>query len=144
VQLYSLDYVAGDTIRVSIDFRDKEDKYSVTINLYQILKFTMENTSKIETLVSTATLPATSNQNNLICLKSSNDLPPSFNFSKMMSLSYKLQITLQRASSTLETLFPYSLFNRSTRPLPLPKFIEYEEHEDALPLYDSTKLPRYN
>jgi hypothetical protein len=181
IHLYSLDYVAGDTIRASIDFRDTEAKFSVTISLYQVLEFSMENTSKIEILVDSATLPATSNQNNLICLESSSDLPPSFNFSKMMSLSYKLQIALQKPSSTTsirnkpllkklvtpiwpstvaqfeteivfgnlglgirssEALFPYSLFNRST--LPPPKFIEQEEHEDVLPLYDPTKLPHYN
>ncbi|KAK4516126.1 general transcription repressor [Mucor velutinosus] len=106
-------------------------------------------------------------------LKLPADLTPSYNYGNLVQVSYKLQISIEqkgpmggiwsynvsmddvpvtigtlgygiKSSSELKM---YSLFEPSSssgsKSMPLPKFMKAIEYEDALPLYDATRLPDY-
>ncbi|KAL9549451.1 hypothetical protein MBANPS3_005200 [Mucor bainieri] len=106
-------------------------------------------------------------------LKLPADLTPSYDYGNLVQVSYALQISIEqkgpmggiwnynvnmedvpvtigtlgygiRSSSELKI---YSMFesgsSSSSKPMPLPKFMKAIEYEDALPLYDATRLPDY-
>lgn len=108
-----------------------------------------------------------------LALKLPPDITPSYNYGKLACISYKLRITAAlkgpmrgiwnysvttddipitigtlgygiRSSSEIQL---YTSFEQesTTNPngMPSPKFMKAIEYEDALPLYDATKLPDY-
>ncbi|KAL7333767.1 hypothetical protein PS15p_202629 [Mucor circinelloides] len=106
-------------------------------------------------------------------LKLPADLTPSYDYGNLVQVSYKLQISIEQKGPmggiwnynvnmndvpvTIGTLGygiksstelkMYSMFesgsSSSSKPMPLPKFMKAIEYEDALPLYDATRLPDY-
>lgn len=106
-------------------------------------------------------------------IKIPSDISPSYDYGKLVKISYKLQVsvdqkgplggiwsysvgmedikitigTLGYGIRTSNELKLYSDFEDSTtdKPsdIPLPKFMKNIEYEDALPLYDSSRLPDY-
>ncbi|KAI9356441.1 hypothetical protein BD770DRAFT_390230 [Pilaira anomala] len=100
-----------------------------------------------------------------LTLKIPNDISPSYDYGKLANIFYRLQITVEQKSSlgniwkqcvsldsvhiTIGTL-GYGI--RSSNEIKLysdldtpisPLFMKAVEYEDALPLYDSSKLPSY-
>jgi transcriptional regulator of met regulon len=109
-----------------------------------------------------------------LTLKLPADITPSYDYGKLVQISYKLEVhveqkgpmcgiwnysvgiddiditigTLGYGIRTSNELKLYSEFadSASDKPstMPLPKFMKAIEYEDALPLYDSSKLPAYD
>lgn len=105
-------------------------------------------------------------------LKLPADITPSYDYGNLVQVSYKLYISIEQKGPmggiwnynvnmnevpiTMGTLGYgikssnelkiYSMFESgpsSSKPMPLPKFMKAIEYEDALPLYDSSRLPSY-
>lgn len=92
------------------------------------------------------------------------DTTPSCDYSQLANISYKLQVNVEQKGPigglwnyscnmdsiplTIGTL-GYGIKNSSelqlySSDMPTPKFMKAIEYEDALPLYDPTKLPNYD
>lgn len=105
-------------------------------------------------------------------LKLPADITPSYDYGNLVQVSYKLHISIDQKGPmggiwnysvnmnevpiTIGTLGYgikssnelkiYSMFESgpsSSKPMPLPKFMKAIEYEDALPLYDASRLPSY-
>lgn len=105
-------------------------------------------------------------------LKLPADITPSYDYGNLVQISYKLHISIEQKGPmggiwnynvkmnevpiTMGTLGYgikssnelkiYSMFESepsSSKPMPLPKFMKAIEYEDALPLYDASRLPSY-
>lgn len=105
-------------------------------------------------------------------LKLPADIAPSYDYGNLVQISYKLHISIEQKGPmggiwnynvkmnevpiTMGTLGYgikssnelkiYSMFESgplSSKPMPLPKFMKAIEYEDALPLYDASRLPSY-
>lgn len=96
-------------------------------------------------------------------------LCPSYNYSKLANISYRLQVTVEQKGPmggiwnysvgvddisitvgtlgygirTSNELKVYSDIEKSTSAIMSPQFMKAIEYEDALPLYDASKLPDY-
>lgn len=107
-------------------------------------------------------------------LKLPADLTPSYDYGNLVQVSYKLQISIEqkgpmggiwsynvnmddvlvtigtlgygiKSSSELKMYSTFESGSSSTsKPMPQPKFMKAIEYEDALPLYDATRLPDYD
>ncbi|RCH79873.1 hypothetical protein CU098_000708, partial [Rhizopus stolonifer] len=121
VKLHSVEYLSGDTIQAII-CTTKPDvsassfiapsfkfDYSITMNLYQISQFHSDKEPLLSQLVGTQsyTLDETNEteQQHHLGLQLESYLPPSFEYSKIMSLSYKLRIKvyIKRARTSLSS-----------------------------------------
>jgi hypothetical protein len=115
VKLHSIQYLSGDTIQANICITSDRispnnssslanHEYNVTLNLYQISKFNLDKEPILTRLVCTQshiikTDNTINNSNSSIeqsqhpvSLKIDEELPPSFDYSRIMSLSYKLKV----------------------------------------------------
>ncbi|KAL9539796.1 hypothetical protein MBANPS3_010062 [Mucor bainieri] len=109
VKLHSVEYLSGDTIQATICPKFAEGSstsgnmynYHVTMNLYQISTFTADSVPILSQLVETKTHQAevqqqhqdNNNSNEFrVGLKLKDDLPPSFEHSKIMTLAYTLKV----------------------------------------------------
>lgn len=207
VKLYAVEYVAGDmiqaTIRVTDMHRNKNKNRSLTLNdlsvtmsVFQISKFNSDDKPILNKLVATRTHILKNNRQRVdntqddtsqihqVQLELDESLPPSMEFSEIMSLSYKLVISVHKTIVTTKKnnkkllnvknlLLPwtndlhifeqpiiigtmgrgirmgdeldvYSKYKRTDNPIPHPKFLQTVEYEDALPLYDPSRLPSYH
>ncbi|ORE05243.1 hypothetical protein BCV72DRAFT_209640 [Rhizopus microsporus var. microsporus] len=156
VKLHAVEYVAGDmiqaTIRVTDIHRNKNKNRSLTLNdlsvtmsVFQISKFNSDNKPILNKLVATRTHILKNNRQRVdntqddtgqihqVQLELDESLPPSMEFSEIMSLSYKLVISVHK-----------TIYKRTDNPIPHPKFLQTVEYEDALPLYDPSRLPSYH
>ncbi|KAI9345070.1 hypothetical protein BD770DRAFT_475700 [Pilaira anomala] len=123
VELSSIEYVIGDTIQATVhiernlhdDRPPSSDTYtapllipatqqhvliSITMDLYQISRTTIDDEPIIERLVETQTHIIKENSTNKIghypvTLKLDKLLPPSFEYGRIISVSYKLKIMVQ-------------------------------------------------
>ncbi|EPB82659.1 hypothetical protein HMPREF1544_10605 [Mucor circinelloides 1006PhL] len=105
VKLNSVEYLSGDTVQAAIcpQFTGSNSSscnvydYHVTMNLYQISTFSADSVPILSQLVDTQSHHIEvqdSNKNNefRVALKLKEDLPPSFEYSKIMTLAYKLKV----------------------------------------------------
>lgn len=108
VKLHSVEYLSGDTIQATICPKFTESSsscnsydYQVTMNLYQISSFSADSVPILSQLVETKSHHVEvqqdangSNKSNefRVGLKLKEDLPPSFEYSKIMTLTYKLKV----------------------------------------------------
>lgn len=116
IKLHSIQYLSGDFIQANVCTTNNRIssnnssssaapfnfEYKVTLNLYQISKFNIDAEPILVRLVCTQShtikIDDTSNRNKLeqwqqsVYLKINEELPPSFDYSRIMSLSYKLKI----------------------------------------------------
>jgi hypothetical protein len=105
-------------------------------------------------------------------LKLPADITPSYNYGKLVRISYMLRINAEqkgpmggiwsysvatddipitigtlgygiRSSNEIQNYTSFEQGSTTKPSMPLPKFMKAIEYEDALPLYDSTKLPDY-
>lgn len=189
VRLGAQDFVPGETIPLSLHVGSKKSSSSlqyVTVNLKLIVTVSViafDDVADQIKPVATATqklllLPSTQGGGSScdadLTLKLPNDITPSYDYGKLVKISYTLQVTVEqkgpmggiwnyivgmdRINITIGTLGygirtsnelrNYSDFDTSSsdKPsgMPLPKFMKAIEYEDALPLYDSSKLPEYS
>ncbi|CAO3667599.1 unnamed protein product [Rhizopus stolonifer] len=197
VKLNAIEYVAGDTIQATVCVTDSPktlNDLSISMNVYQISKFNLDQKPILNQLVATTTFILKNNnshpihdagyrtQTHQVRLELDENLPPSMEYSEIMSLSYKLVISIhktivtkknnKRLLSLKNLLVPwtndlclfeqliligtmgggirtgddlnvYSKYNKTNKPMPHPKFLKTIEYEDALPLYDPSRLPSY-
>lgn len=102
VKLSSVEYLSGDTIQATVCpiFTDNSSStvynYHVTMNLYQISKFTADSVPILTQLVDTQShnveIKDDKKKEFRVSLKLQEDLPPSFEYSKIMTLTYKLKV----------------------------------------------------
>lgn len=118
VELSSTEYVIGDTIQATVHIeRDLHDRpisgtntaplipaithaLSITMDLYQISTITVDDEPIIERLVETQTYILKENSTSKIghypvTLKLNKLLPPSFEYGRIVSVSYKLKLKVQ-------------------------------------------------
>lgn len=122
VKLVSVEYLSGDTIQAIICPKFTEGHsscstydYHVTLNLYQVSSFTADSVPILSQLVETKSHHCQVQQDNnsstgnefRVDLKLKDDLPPSFEYSKIMTLGYKLKVKVyikkRKASFSLTT-----------------------------------------
>lgn len=204
VKLSAVEYIAGDTIQATVyvtEGQKKKSKRSLTLNdlsismrVYQISKFNLDEKPILSQLMATNTYILKNNkldndenkmtQVHQVSLELDEELAPSMEYSQIMSLSYKLVISIHKTIVTTKKnnkkllnlknlLVPwsndlhifeqpitigtmgrgiragdeldiYSKYNKTDNPVPHPKFLQTIEYEDALPLYDSSRLPLYD
>ncbi|EIE87195.1 hypothetical protein RO3G_11906 [Rhizopus delemar RA 99-880] len=153
VKLSAVEYIAGDTIQATVyvtEGQKKKSKRSLTLNdlsismrVYQISKFNLDEKPILSQLMATNTYILKNNkldndenkmtQVHQVSLELDEELAPSMEYSQIMSLSYKLVISIHK-----------TIYNKTDNPVPHPKFLQTIEYEDALPLYDSSRLPLYD
>ncbi|GAN08949.1 hypothetical protein MAM1_0233c08469 [Mucor ambiguus] len=107
VKLHSVEYLSGDTIQATVCPKFTESNsscnvydYHVTMNLYQISSFSADSVPILSQLVDTKShhvevqQDKNGNKSTEFCvgLKLKEDLPPSFEYSKIMTLTYKLKV----------------------------------------------------
>jgi hypothetical protein len=111
VKLHSIHYLSGDIIQATICITNERIspnnhtcsssaapanfEYNVTLNLYQVSKFNLDTEPILMRLVCTQShIIKTDNsiEQHSVSLKIDEELPPSFNYSRIMSLSYKLKV----------------------------------------------------
>ncbi|CAO3594812.1 unnamed protein product [Absidia cylindrospora] len=106
----ALDYVPGDTISMGITLSSQSPFMVVQMDLYQAL-LCSEQSSQHMISSSQQSIPTTSSsattQMNLV-LPIPIDTTPSFSFSDMVSVSYKLMIRLKEKKSGITSLLPAS------------------------------------
>ena len=141
VKLYSIEYVAGSTIRATVCITKKlknvahssylspprlGENVHITLSLFQLSKFNLDAEPILTELVATqsygiASKPDDFDNNNTreyhVSMKVNESLPPTFEYSSIMSLTYKLKIKihLKKSKNTPSTDFRGSTaFNDST------------------------------
>ena len=125
IKLHSMEYISGDTIDAIICIANQEAAssssiitpsfkfdYSITANLYQVCHFHHSQRTAPPQLVGTQSYSLDLNENiheeetqHHISLKLESYLPPSFDFSKILSFSYKLRVKVyvKRARTSLSS-----------------------------------------
>lgn len=122
VKLHSVEYLSGDTIQAAICPKFTETNsscsiydYNVTMNLYQISTFSADSVPILSQLVDTKShhvevqqdINSSKSSEFRVGLKLKEDLPPSFEYSKIMTLTYKLKVKVyikrRKASFSLTT-----------------------------------------
>ncbi|KAK4513989.1 uncharacterized protein ATC70_005996 [Mucor velutinosus] len=106
-KLHSVEYLSGDTIQATIcpKFTERHSScniydYYVTMNLYQVSSFNADSVPVLSQLVETKShhVQVRQEKNNSkssefhVDLKLKEDLPPSFEYSKIMTLAYRLKV----------------------------------------------------
>ncbi|KAI9248192.1 hypothetical protein BY458DRAFT_57076 [Sporodiniella umbellata] len=174
VQLSAVEYRAGETIegQVKIDGRPEDlGEFSIHLRLYQISQFVPDSKPILRQCVAQKTYTVDTAHLYPVQLVLDDSLPSSMQYSKIMSLSYQLELSIHlHPSSFQRRLFPwtprvyrfqqaitigtmerglcaaqeldvYSNYHKTN--MPYPKFLKALDHEDALPLYEPHRLPLY-
>ncbi|KAL0080199.1 hypothetical protein J3Q64DRAFT_1680670 [Phycomyces blakesleeanus] len=96
-KLTSLNYVSGDKIPISLRFSTAKNKpVSLSIKLSQIINFITDEEYPLEktTMVSSSRVLAAGTTYHETCLEIPSDTSPTFDYGRMISVSYILKITM--------------------------------------------------
>ncbi|KAF7722477.1 hypothetical protein EC973_003097 [Apophysomyces ossiformis] len=180
----SLEYTPGDAIETILHIDSKVPVMEISLKLYQVARLLLDEKPSITKLVAFRSCQALDRHDPYytMTLPLPQDLAPSFDYSRILHLSYRLRVKVTKKSLmpwssritfdypiTIGTLgygirrapdlqfytdTPFTsedddrasiLTNRSQdNDLPLPRFLRLIEYEDALPLYESIRLPSYD
>ncbi|KAF7729351.1 hypothetical protein EC973_004607 [Apophysomyces ossiformis] len=174
MQLSTLDYVPGDPIDVNVHLlvSKKSPATRISVKLCQTTKCLIMEDVPEETKIVCSAIEAIESTKT-ISLQIPVDVTPSFCYSRFASVTYKLRVEVERKglfSSNLkfedipvnigtlgygircsEDLQVYSAYvqqhqldSSQVNSMPKPHFMRSVEYENALPLYESGRLPSYN
>ncbi|KAG0164820.1 hypothetical protein DFQ28_009562 [Apophysomyces sp. BC1034] len=182
--IQSLEYTPGETIQTVLHIASKVPVSGISIKLYQVARLLLDERPTITKMVAeksykapSLSLDDTYNGYHTLQLSLPLGLAPSFDYSRIIDMSYKLRIKISKKSlvpwmSRITFDYPITIgtlahgirngsdlqlytamqdvgdgasiiSNHSDSDLPLPRFLRLIEYEDALPLYESTRLPSY-
>ncbi|KAF7722476.1 hypothetical protein EC973_003096 [Apophysomyces ossiformis] len=171
LKMHALDFVPGDDLTMTLSIRGKFPVH-VSAQLSQHATALLGNRPSLTKLIASTTTKITTSSDSTISLPLPSDLTPTCNYSRCISLTYKLKVIVERKGplggiwscelpfevpiniGTLgygirasdELQFYTAVDTRPTAPhseLLVPRFMRAVEYEEALPRYEDTRLPSY-